>query len=119
MPTLPTTVPPPASSSISEPGDIWRMGAHRVICADAQTAASYRQLMQGKLAQAVFTDVPYNLAGGTISGKGKVRHGSFKMAAGEMSAERYRAFLHAVWPRWPSTVPMAPCTTIASTGATR
>ena len=88
-------VPPPASSSISEPGDIWQMGAHRVICADAQTAASYRQLMQGKLAQAVFTDVPYNLAGGTISGKGKVRHGSFKMAAGEMSAERYRAFLHA------------------------
>jgi DNA modification methylase len=51
--------------------------------------------MEERLADAVFTDVPYNLAGGTISGKGKVRHRSFKMAAGEMSSERYRSFLRA------------------------
>jgi site-specific DNA recombinase len=47
--------------------------------------------MDGMAANAVFTDVPYNLAGRDISGKGKVRHQSFKMAAGEMSSERYRA----------------------------
>jgi DNA modification methylase len=88
-------VPAPASSSITEPGDIWQVGAHRVFCGDAESASSYRQLLQGKPAQAVFTDVPYNLAGRTISGKGKVRHGSFKMAAGEMSAERYFSFLRA------------------------
>jgi hypothetical protein len=28
-------------------------------------------------ARAVFTDVPYNLTGSEISGKGKVRHRSF------------------------------------------
>jgi hypothetical protein len=84
-------VPAPASSPITAPGDVWQMGAHRVFCGDAQSATSYRRLVQGKLAQAVFTDVPYNLAARTISGKGKARHGSFKMAAGE----RYRDFLRA------------------------
>ena len=88
-------IPPPTRNPITKPGDAWQMGGHRVICADAQQAQSFRVLMQGKLAQAVFTDVPYNLAGRAISGKGKIRHGSFKMAAGEMTPERYRAFLRA------------------------
>ena len=88
-------IPAAAGPAITKPGDIWLMGTHRIICADAQSAASYACLMDGKLAHAVFTDVPYNLAGGAISGRGKVRHRSFKMAAGEMSAERYRAFLRA------------------------
>jgi DNA modification methylase len=52
-----------------------------------------RLLMDGEKAHAAFTDVPYNLAGKEISGKGKVRHASFKMAAGEMSTEAYREFL--------------------------
>jgi DNA modification methylase len=88
-------VPSPANFSVTEPGDVWDLGVHRVFCGDAQSASSYRLLLQGKLAQAVFTDVPYNLAGRTISGKGKIRHASFKMAAGEMSAERYFSFLRA------------------------
>lgn len=88
-------IPAAAGPAITKPGDMWLMGVHHVICADAQSAPSYACLMDGKLAHAVFTDVPYNLAGGAISGKGKVRHRSFKMAAGEMSAERYRAFLQA------------------------
>ncbi len=81
--------------AITKPDDMWLMGDHRIICADARNAGSYARLMDDKLANAVFTDVPYNLAGSSISGKGKVRHASFKMAAGEMSSERYRAFLAA------------------------
>jgi DNA modification methylase len=88
-------IPATAGPAVTKPDDIWLVGGHRIICADAQSAASYARLMDGKLAHAAFTDVPYNLAGGAISGKGKVRHRSFKMAAGEMSAERYRAFLRA------------------------
>ena len=49
--------------------------------------------MEGLRAHAAFTDVPYNLAGHEISGKGRVKHASFKMAAGEMSTERFRGFL--------------------------
>ncbi len=88
-------IPVAAGPAVAKLGDIWKLGDHRIICADAQSAPSYARLMNGKLAHAVFTDVPYNLAGGVISGKGKVRHRSFKMAAGEMSVDRYRAFLRA------------------------
>ena len=88
-------VPAASGPATTEPGDVWLLGSHRIICADAQSAASYALLMDGKLAHAVFTDVPYNLGAGQISGKGKIRHPSFKMAAGEMSVDRYRAFLRA------------------------
>jgi DNA modification methylase len=81
--------------AVTKSGDLWSLDHHRIVCADAQNGASYALLMNRELAQAVFTDVPYNLAGSEISGKGKVRHRSFKMAAGEMSVERYRAFLRA------------------------
>lgn len=86
-------IPTPLDPPISKAGDIWILGPHRILCADARNRASYTVLMDGMLANAAFTDVPYNLAGRDISGKGKVRHRSFKMAAGEMSPEHYKAFL--------------------------
>jgi DNA modification methylase len=88
-------IPAPSGPPISMAGDVWLPGPHRILCADAQNPASYSVLMDGTAANAVFTDVPYNLAGRDISGKGKIRHRSFKMAAGEMSSERYKAFLSA------------------------
>jgi DNA modification methylase len=87
--------PAPAGPAVTRSGDSWSLGDHRIVCADAQSGASYTLLMNRELADAIFTDVPYNLAGSEISGKGKVRHRSFKMAAGEMSVDRYRAFLRA------------------------
>jgi ParB/RepB/Spo0J family partition protein len=86
-------IPMPIGPAISQPGDVWILGAHRVACGDAQSPNSYSLLMDGKLAHAAFTDVPYNLAAHQISGKGKIRHPSFKMAAGEMSDGRYQEFL--------------------------
>jgi DNA modification methylase len=88
-------IPPPIGPAISQPGDVWILGTHRVACGDAQIPISYSWLMDGKLAHAAFTDVPYNLAAHQISGKGKIRHRSFKMAAGEMSDGRYREFLES------------------------
>ena len=92
-------IPIPIGPAISQPGDIWILRAHRVACGDAQSHISYSWLMDGKLAHAVFTDVPYNLAAHQISGKGKIRHRSFKMAAGEMSDGRYNE-LHRLIEIW-------------------
>jgi DNA modification methylase len=88
-------IPTPIGPAISQPGDVWTLGAHRVACGDAQSPNSYLLLMDGKPANAVFTDVPYNLAAHQISGKGKIRHRSFKMATGEMSDRRYLEFLES------------------------
>jgi len=40
-------------------GEVWQLGPHRVMCADATDAASWQRLMNGRLAHAVITDPPY------------------------------------------------------------
>jgi ParB-like nuclease domain len=76
-------------------GDLWRMGEHLVFCGDATSEASFEQVMQGKRANAVFIDPPYNVRiDGPVSGKGKTRHREFAQASGELSSVEFIAFLH-------------------------
>jgi DNA modification methylase len=76
------------------PGDIYRLGPHRLICGDVLNAAIVEALMDGEVAEMVFTDPPYNARiDGNVSGLGKVRHAEFAMASGEMSRQEFTAFL--------------------------
>ena len=87
---------PPAvnTASITQLGDVWILGPHRLICANALDAAALGRLMQGAQAQLVFTDPPYNVPiEGHVSGKGQVHHREFAMAVGEMSSSEFTAFL--------------------------
>ena len=80
--------------AISQLGDIWLLGPHRLLCGDARDAASYEALMDGQSAQMVFTDPPYNVPIlGHVSGLGKAQHENFAMAVGEMSVSEYVDFL--------------------------
>lgn len=54
-------VPEVSETPISRPGDVWIMGQHRLLCGDSTVAESYDQLMQGDVADMVFTDPPYNV----------------------------------------------------------
>jgi DNA modification methylase len=82
---------------VTRPGDVWIIGAHRLICGDALVSDTYARLMAGEKAQMVFTDPPYNVPiAGHVTGLGKVQHREFAMAAGEMSREEFTAFLAAV-----------------------
>lgn len=59
--------------AVSQPGDLWRIGDHFLLCGDALKPASYERLLRGKRAQMVFTDPPYNVRiAGNVSGLGKV-----------------------------------------------
>lgn len=42
-------------------GDIWRLGRHRLVCGDSTKAETYEILMEGKKANLVVTDPPYNV----------------------------------------------------------
>lgn len=44
-----------------ERGQVWRAGPHRVMCGDSTSAEDVGVLMDGKLAQMVFTDPPYGV----------------------------------------------------------
>lgn len=86
--------PEPASVAVAQLGDVWRLGRHLLACGDAREAATYGALMQGQAADVMFTDPPYNVPiDGFVGGKGKVKHRTFEMGAGEMSAAEFEAFL--------------------------
>jgi hypothetical protein len=80
---------------VSKPGDLWKLGKHRVICGDSLKLSTFTRLMVKRRADLVFTDPPYNVPiDGFVCGKGSVHHREFSMAAGEMTAEQYQEFLN-------------------------
>ena len=87
-------LPEPAKITVSNVGDLWNLGKHRVLCGDALQEANYLLLMQGKRADMMFSDPPYNLPiDGYVAGFGRVHHPEFKMASGEMSETDFTGFL--------------------------
>lgn len=50
------------ASAFVERGDIWTLGRHRLVCGDATSVEDVELLMDGKRANLVLTDPPYNVA---------------------------------------------------------
>jgi len=91
---VPPVAPGPA---ITQPGDLWLLGEHRLLCGDARDRQAIHQLMAGETARMVFTDPPYNVPiDGHVGGAGKVKHRQFAMASGEMSRDQFTRFLTEV-----------------------
>jgi len=92
-------IPPIESGpAVTQVGDMWIIGNHRLICADATVAVSYQALLGDERAQMIFTDPPYNVPiDGHVSGLGQVRHREFAMASGEMTEAQFAQFLNTVF----------------------
>jgi DNA modification methylase len=89
---------PSAGPAVSQLGDLWLLGPHRLQCGDARDGASYDALLEGAKAEFVFTDPPYNVAiDGHVCGLGRVHHREFAMASGEMTEAEFTSFLQAVF----------------------
>lgn len=54
-------VPDVPAKAVSRPGDVWRLGEHRLICGDAADAAVIAALMGNERAPLCFTSPPYSL----------------------------------------------------------
>jgi DNA modification methylase len=84
----------PAGPPLSNIGDLWILGRHRVLCGNALDPAAFATLMGEERAATVFTDPPYNVAiDGHASGLGATHHRPFPMASGEMDAAEFTDFL--------------------------
>lgn len=82
---------------VTRAGDLWILGRHRLLCADATSVDSWRELMGGRKATMVFTDPPYNVPiDGHVCGLGAAKHAEFAMASGEMSEAEFVRFLKVV-----------------------
>ncbi len=44
-----------------QPGDVWQMGEHRLICGDCTDRAVVERVMGGEKARTIFTDPPYGI----------------------------------------------------------
>ena len=92
VPDIDETLP-----ATTQPGDLWLLRQHRLLCGDATKAADFEQLLAGEQAQMVFTDPPYNVPiDGHVCGLGDVKHAEFAMASGEMSDAEFTDFLRTV-----------------------
>lgn len=88
----------PEAPTVSSVGDLWQLGAHRLLCADARDPLAYGRLLDGEKARLIITDPPYNVpVNGHVCGLGQVKHDEFVMASGEMSEPEFVAFLTTVF----------------------
>src|SRR6266513_2801581 len=81
------------AAPVSKPGDLWKLGSHRLLCGDARNADHVARLMGGAHAAMAFLDPPYNVRVRDIVGRGQVKHTEFAMASGELSRSDFVAFL--------------------------
>lgn len=87
-------VPAPSQTVITQRGDLWKLGEHYLLCGDARDRDDVAKLMQGREADLVFTDPPYNVRiDGNVCGLGSVKHREFAFASGEMSETEFTRFL--------------------------
>jgi len=80
---------------VTKLGDVWQLGEHRIICGDSTLPATYKELMQGRKAQCVFTDPPYG-----VSYRARADIGSRQFAVLENDDKRrgqLKAMLHGAF----------------------
>lgn len=56
-------IPSLPAKAITVPGDVWILGNHRLMCGDSTSTDAVDKLMEGKMADMIFTDPPYALFG--------------------------------------------------------
>lgn len=84
----------PENEIVTKLGDIWQLGPHKIICGDALKKETFTTLMDGKIADMVFTDPPYNVEiHENVCGYGAIKHKEFAMASGEMNSVEFQHFL--------------------------
>jgi DNA modification methylase len=83
--------PDATAIAVARLGDVFQLGAHRVMCGDATDPKILSRVMDGDpAARLVLTDEPYNVRiSGHVTG---ASHREFAMASGEMSDEEFLAF---------------------------
>jgi DNA modification methylase len=87
-------VPTLSGPAVTQAGDVWELGRHRLVCGDARSTSDMALLMRNEQADLVFTDPPYNVPiDGHVCRAGEVRHREFAMASGEMSSAQFTTFL--------------------------
>ncbi len=85
-------VPEQPVRAVTVPGDVWVLGDHRVLCGDSTQMEAVEKVLAGGLADAVFTDPPYNVNYGATM-KDKLR-GKARAIKNDDLGEGFEQFLY-------------------------
>jgi site-specific DNA-methyltransferase (adenine-specific) len=83
----PDDVPEPPAEPVTQPGDLWVLGRHRLLCGDATKPDDLAQLLPEGRADLLLTDPPYN-----VSYEGKMAD-ALTIANDDLDPAAYRTFL--------------------------
>jgi DNA modification methylase len=100
--TDPDEAPEPPADPITKPGDLWILGNHRLLCGDSTDVLAVERLMDGKKADLLVTDPPYNVALGMDetpeeAKKRNRRTDGLTIQNDSMSDDDFRQFLRDVY----------------------
>ena len=84
-------VPEAAETAVTVPGDVWLLGAHRLLCGDSTQLEAVEKVLDGGLADMVFCDPPYGVNYGATM-KDKLR-GNTRKIANDNLGEAFAPFL--------------------------
>jgi len=59
--TDPDDIPEPPDEAVTQPGDLWILGNHRLLCGDSGKPEDVDRLLEGATVHIVNTDPPYNV----------------------------------------------------------
>lgn len=86
-------VPEVTDDLVSQPGDVWLLGEHRLLCGDATDPVALETLMGSDLADMAFTDPPYNV---NYANTAKDKHrGTHRPILNDNLGEGFAGFLSA------------------------
>lgn len=92
--SIPDKVP---GTNVSQLGDLWILGKHKLLCGDAKNPIDYKTLLGSSTAIMVITDPPWNVPiEGHVGNSGAIKHPEFIQASGEMTDPEFSEFLHSV-----------------------
>ncbi|MDI3338874.1 DNA methyltransferase [Defluviimonas aestuarii] len=86
-------LPDPDTVAVSRPGDLWYLGAHRVLCGNARSSEDIGLVIGDRELSAVFTDHPFNLSVKKDLSVNSGKFAEFAEASGEMSEAEFENFL--------------------------
>ena len=83
---------------VSQPGDLWLLGRHRLMCGDSTDVDAVERMMGGVKARMVFTDPPWNVAYGTNVNKGNAQGYKVRTILNDsMTTEQFHDFMNGIF----------------------
>jgi len=96
----PDDVPAPPDEAVTQPGDLWILGDHRLLCGDSGKVKDVDRLVDGQPVHLVNTDPPYGVKVAPRSGNAMVAAEAKKRYAGQQGMDaKLRGRAHATTAR--------------------